>query len=86
MLIVFGVVISFPLFVWKMYRFLRSRRGDQGDQVGLGGGRGEGGCFGLNSRRGDPFVEPDPVSFVCRQGSCILFSCAQPSRLNPQAA
>lgn len=36
MLIVFEVVIAFPLFMWKMYRFLKKRKGEQADQVGDG--------------------------------------------------
>lgn len=33
MLIVFEVVIGFPLFMWRMFQFLRKRKGDQADQV-----------------------------------------------------
>ncbi len=32
-LIVFEVVISFPLALWKLYQYMRKRRGDQADQV-----------------------------------------------------
>lgn len=34
MLIVFEVVLGFPLFMWRMYGFLRKRKGEQADQVG----------------------------------------------------
>jgi hypothetical protein len=37
MLIVFEVVLGFPLFMWRMYGFLRKRKGEQADQVGQGG-------------------------------------------------
>ena len=33
MLIVFEVVIAFPLFMWRIYHYLRKRKGDQADQV-----------------------------------------------------
>ncbi len=33
MLIVFETVIAFPLLVWRLYQYMRKRRGDQADQV-----------------------------------------------------
>ena len=37
MMIVFEVVIAFPLFIYRMYLFIRKRRGGDPSQEAVGG-------------------------------------------------